>query len=113
MLDEIEQILKKHDMTGLMIVGNETNVDWRLQVEASWSCAKSEPVPGKNMSAFRIKAKAEDFPNKEAQKKCVEATIGNFVSTIDVMDRIREQLVKILTIINKSVPFIGRSTRED
>ena len=112
-LDEITAVLKKHDMTGIIIVGNRSHMDWRVHVEASWSCAKPEEVDGLSGVAIRIRCKREDFPSAEAQRACLERTIGMFVSAGDVMIRIQENIEGLLAQVSESVSFLGRSTREE
>lgn len=111
-LDEISAILKKHDMVGLVVVGNPTHCDWRVEIEASWSCARLDELPGGG-HALRIRSKLADYPSKKEQKKQIEATVGTFVTFNDTIDMIKEQFGKILVMISRSVDFIGRSTRED
>lgn len=106
-LDEISAVLKKHDMAGLIVVANETHVDYRIEVEASWSCAKFE------RDGIRIRCVEEDFATKEAQRKCLESTVGMVVTFTDVLRVIQANMIQLLEIISKYVDFHGRSTRED
>ena len=110
-LDEISAVLKKHDMMGLIIVGNETHCDWRMEVTASWSCAKVESEDEKGL-AIRIRAKRADYPTPEAQKRCVEATVGTFVTFGHAMTKLNEQLDTLLIGVAKQVDFLGKSTDE-
>lgn len=110
-LDEISAVLKKHDMMGLVIVGNETHCDWRMEVTASWSCARVESEDEKGL-AIRIRAKRADYATPEAQKRCVEATVGAFVTFGHTMEKLNEQLDTLLIAISKQVDFLGKSTDE-
>lgn len=113
-LDEITAVLKKHDMTGLIIVGNGTHVDWRLEIEATWSCARIEPDHGHpNAGAFvRIRSQRSKYPSAAAQKETLQATIGNFVSMSHALDILQENLTALLTMIGQKVDFLGKSTDE-
>lgn len=110
-MDEISALLKKHDMVGLIIVGNETHCDWRMDVASSWSCARVESEDEKGL-AIRIRAKRADYPTLEAQKRCVEATVGTFVTFGHTMTKLNEQLDTLLIGISKQVDFLGKSTDE-
>ncbi len=110
-LDEISAVLKKHDMVGLIIVGNPTHCDWRMEVAASWSCAWVEKDE-QGRECVRIRAKAADYPNKEAQKKTVEATVGTFVTFGHTFKKLDEQLDTLLVAIAGQVAFLGKSTDE-
>jgi hypothetical protein len=107
---ELRAVLKKHDVTGLIIVGNKTHVDFSMEVEASWSCAKL--THGEDGHAhIRIKALSQDFPNKEDHKEVLENTIGMFVTFNDVMRHLTEGINTILVRASKQVSFSGHSRR--
>jgi len=110
-LDEIGAVLKKHDMAGLVIIGNATHCDWRMEVSASWSCAQKEPHPNGG-DTIRIKAKRADYPSDEAQKKTVERTIGMFVTFDHTLTHLQKNLEKLLIAISGQVNFLGKSTDE-
>lgn len=110
-LDEISALLMKHDMTGLVVVGNQTHCDWRMEVAATWSCTWIEELAGGGY-ALRIKSKRKDYPSAEAQKLCLEQTVGNLVTFKDTLARLDEQLEKVLVMISKNVDFLGKSTDE-
>ncbi len=111
-LDEISAILKKHDMVGLFVVGNPTHCDWRMDIEASWSCAKTE-ADETGRVALRVRSKLADFPSKEAQHKCMEATVGTFVTLSDVNRKLGLTLDEILVMLSKHVDFRGGSRTEE
>jgi hypothetical protein len=110
-LDEISAVLKKHDMVGLVVVGNPTHCNWRMEVEASWSCAWLEK-DGTGRTALRVRSKLSEYPNREAQRKTMETTVGTFVTFNDVVGRVSPQLEQILIMLSKHVDFIGKSTDE-
>jgi len=110
-LDEISAVLKKHDMVGLVIVGNATHCDWRMNVEASWSCARFEEQADGNVG-IRVRAKREEFPSLGEQKQCVERTIGTFVTFQHWLRKMDEQLDPLLVAISTQVDFLGKSTEE-
>lgn len=111
-LDEISAVLKKHDMMGLVMVANRTHVDYRIEVEASWSCARLEKDAAGNCGV-RVRSKLADYPSKAAQKECVEATVGSFVTFSDVMRRLQVDIGALLVAVSKQISFTGKSTRED
>ncbi len=111
-LDEISALLKRHDMVGLVIVGNETHCDWRIEVAASWSCAWVEKEAATGRDVLRIRAKRTDYRTAEAQKRTVEATVGTFVTFGHTLKGMDEQLDKLLVAIAGQVDFLGKSTDE-
>lgn len=110
-LDEISAVLKKHDMAGLVIVGNPTHVDWRMEIEASWSCAWLEQT--ETGIILRVRSKQSEYPSKEAQKQTLEATVGTFVTFHDTLIRLDENVSQILVMLARHIDFLGKSTRED
>lgn len=111
-LDEITAVLKKHDAVGLVMVGNRTHTDWRMDIEASWSCAWLEKdEQGRHL--LRVRSKAKDYPSKEAQKESLQATIGTFVTFSDTLIRLGENVEQVLVMLAKNVEFMGKSTAED
>lgn len=111
-LDEISAVLKKHDMMGLVIVGNPSHCDWRMEVEASWSCARFEEQPDGKGVGIRVRSKRVDFASKWEQKRCLERTIGTFVTFQHWLKKMDEQLDPLLLAISKQVDFLGKSTDE-
>jgi hypothetical protein len=111
-LAELSAVLKKHDMAGLLIVSNQTHVDWRIEVEASWSCARIEK-DADGREGLRIRSKLEEYPSREAQKKTLESTVGTLVSMTDVLWMAGENIERMLKIVAQHVQFFGKSTRED
>lgn len=83
-LDEIEAVLKKHDMMGLIIVADSGETNFRMRVEASWSCAKLEVQPEsdgrRQVTAVRIRSKQGDFPTESERRECSSATINAFIN---------------------------------
>lgn len=110
-LDEISQVLAKHDMAGLFMVANKTHCDWRMEIAPSWSCASIENDGQRYL--IRVKSKLSDYPSREAQKECQERTVGTFVTFGDILDRLRLNVNHILTVISKHIDFLGKSTSED
>ncbi len=111
-LDEISAVLKKHDMGGLVMVANQSHVDFRMEISPSWSCARTVMDEEGNLAAIRIRAKREEYPSAEAQKECLEKTIGTFVTFDHTMTVLQEQIKAVLAMVAKQVDFLGKSTRE-
>lgn len=110
-LEEVAAVLRKHNMAGIVMVANATHCDYQMEISPSWSCAKFE-TDGKGNVSVRILSKLANYPNKEAQKAALEATIGMFVTFNDVMARLTEQNNKLLVMLGREVQFVGRSTLE-
>ena len=108
-LDEITALLKKHDLVGLVMVGDEQTVDYRMEVGASWSCAWLEQTPDGQV-ALRIRSRREDYPDAAERTKKLENTVGTFVTLLDCTQALEKNLEQVLVMIAKSVKFDGKST---
>jgi hypothetical protein len=111
-LEEISAVLKKHDMTGLVIVGNRSHVDWRIEIEASWSCAWLERQPDSSL-LLRVRSKRGDYPTQAAQNESLDRTVGTFVSFSDALVRLNENVEQVLVMLSKYMTIEGKSTTED
>lgn len=114
-LDEISAILKKHDMAGLVMVANKTHADFVMEISPSWSCARCEEHDraGGKAVMLRVRSKLVDYPNREAQKSSITATISTFVGFQSLMTRITEQLDKALVMISRSIKFASIAQEDD
>lgn len=105
-LDEISAILKKHDMAGMVMVANKSHVDWRMHVNTTWSCASFDGVE------LRVRSKLVDYPSREAQKECLESTVGTFVAFHDILERLKENVSTVLVTLSKHIEFNGKTTAD-
>ena len=108
---EIKAVLTKYDIAGVVVLASESHMEYLNHVVASWSCATIEQS-GRNV-LVRVRAKREDFPSKEAQRKCVSDTIGMIMGFADAQEHCREQMLLLASKIGAQVPFDHRSTHED
>lgn len=112
-LDEISAVLKKHDMAGLMIVGNRTHMDWRMEVNTTWSCAWLVPARDMKSSLLRVRSHREDYPSDAAQQADLKMTIGTFVLFSDCLEKLNTQMLQLLAQLSKNVDFLDESTEEE
>ncbi len=70
-VDEIQAILRKHDLAGVAFVASPTHTNYLLELTPSWVCMRME---GEN--TLRIRCKAADFPDKPAADAAMERTVG-------------------------------------
>lgn len=112
-LDEISAVLKKHDVTGIIVVGNRTHCDFRMHVTATWSCAVVVKEEGTDREMVKVRSKREDYPSREAQVEVINHTVGTFVTFSDILDRLNGNVKSLLVMISRHVQFIGRSTTEE
>jgi len=83
-----------------------------MEVEASWSCAWLEKdAEGRHL--LRVRSKAKDYPSREAQKESLQSTIGTFVTFLDTLVRLGENVTQVLVMLAQHVDFVGKSTGED
>lgn len=110
-MTEISAVLKKHNMAGVFVIGNETHCDWKMVIDPTWSCAWIEELDAQQF-AVRVRSKRADYPSSEAQEESVTRTVGMFVTFQHSLTKLNEQLDRVLLMISKSVKFDGKSTEE-
>jgi len=108
--EEIKSILVKYDIAAVVVLASQSHMEYLNHVIASWSCATLEKDAGRFM--LRIRAKREDFPSKEAQKKCVEDTTGMIMGFADAQLHCHEMMLKVAAMIGQQVPFEHFTTEE-
>lgn len=78
---EIEAILAKHDVAGVVLLSSTTHLEYLLELSPSWSCCRWEQHPeGK---VLRIKALRADYPSKEAHDLVLKDTVGLIMGFLD------------------------------
>jgi hypothetical protein len=113
-IDEIKEVLARHNCAGLVVVCDETDVAFVRRIDPPWSCAWMEPVPGDTDGrvAVRIRSKLVDYPgDTEAEKKAnqklqVEATTGMFMAFMGWADETFQQMTQITAMLAKHYPEI-------
>jgi hypothetical protein len=88
-IKELAAVLKKHDLTGTVIIQSPNNARYTMHLEASWTCIKH--VEG----GLQIRAKAKSGNDEERKK--LENTIGTVNAMIDLQKEMTSELEKIIT----------------
>lgn len=70
---EIMGVLKKHDIAGQIVLASPTHSEFRMKIDASWSCAFPEESELGMMIRFRCKK--DEIPDKELRRKRIEETL--------------------------------------
>jgi hypothetical protein len=104
---EINAILKKHDIMGLVMVTNQTHADWAMHVETSWTCTKFEG------NALRIRCKKEEVPDLETRKNLVKNTAGSFIAFVDLMRKMTENCAGILQCLHRAGIEVEHVSKEE
>lgn len=78
--DEIAAMLTKHDVCGYLLLQGKNTADFRMHIDASWSCLTFEPHPDGGMVA-RFKAAMKTGGPEEKQR--ANWTFGMLLSTMD------------------------------
>lgn len=106
-MEEIKAVLRKYDIAGIVFLGSQSHSEFLLGINPSWSCAKFEAE-----NELRIRAKREDFPSLEAQKKCLTDTVGMLAGFRDLAENAQENLGNVLAMLGKHIEISHRSTLE-
>lgn len=98
-IEEIKAVLSKHDLAGMVMVQAPKESAFLNVIDPSWSVAKYEET--REGTAIRIRAKAEHFPSRAAQKEAVEWTCGMVIGFMLQAERTREQFEQIAGVLGQ------------
>lgn len=90
---EIEAVLKKHNLVGLIIVSNETHADWIMSIDRDWTCCHFEG------EFLRVRT-PKDKPIKE-RMLFLRNTIATFSVFVDIMEKMHSQLMGLMQAISQ------------
>ncbi len=106
-INEIKEILAKHDLAGFVIVSSMDDVAYLRKIDPTWSCAWMEETGPDRQVTVRIRSKLEDYGgDKERQKREIEATTGMFLTFHGWAERTREQMSQVTRMFAKTFPMI-------
>jgi len=108
---EIEAILQKHDVAGLVILSSPTHLEYQLHVAARWSCCLNEDH-GEKGKAIRIKALRADYPSKEAQAETLKNTVGLILGMSDCCESMIRNLTAVAQMIGTKME-VSHFTRHE
>lgn len=97
--DEIEAVIKKHDLGGLIILANPQRTVFRHLLDPSWSCAKV----GDN--GLHIRSKRVDYATEEEQRRTLAATISLIEGTRFVAEQQAKNLNHVLGMLAEHVDY--------
>jgi len=92
---EIKAILGRYDIAGIVAISSKDGTEFLQELSPSWSCSK---IIGDEL---RFKAKREDYPSMEAQKEAVTSTTGMIMGFLNVADRLKEDLERVVEMLGK------------
>lgn len=110
-MEEIKAVLEKYDIGAEVILASETHLEYLHAYDPTWSCASIEKLPD-GTHGIRVRAKLADFPDREAQKKCLEQTVGMFAGFYDAMEKSQEVMVTVMKMVGEVLEFEHITTEE-
>jgi hypothetical protein len=96
---EIVGVMKKYDLCGALFLTDPEQVSHYVKLDASWTCTTYDGQQA------RILLKADMYPSKETQNKCISESAGTVMGLIDTMKAVEENLTIVAEMIGKHVPF--------
>lgn len=92
---EIQAVLKKHDIGGVVLLASQTNTHFSYELCPSWSCARVEA------DGIRIKALRKDFASREAQQKVLTDTTGMILGFHTTLLHVAEQMQSLALVLGR------------
>jgi hypothetical protein len=105
---EIQALLEKHDLAGMIVLQAPDHLEFLKVLSPSWSVARLNEETGE----LRIRAKREEFPSAEEQKRCVEATIGMVLGFLGQAERDVEAFTMVAKLLGRHFEISHREEME-
>lgn len=99
-MDEIKSVLKKHDIAAYVLLSSETHMEYLREFSPTWSCVRIEEIDADNWG-IRIRSQRADFQSLEAQKKCLESSVGMLFGFADVLEKEKKHLAEIIHMVGQ------------
>lgn len=96
--DEITAIIKKHDLTGMIVLQDCKRGVHSVQLQATWNATTHE-----DKGTIRIKADSASGPVEEAEK--LKNSVGSLLALMDVLNNRAKELEGLAMEIAKQVKF--------
>lgn len=96
---EIQEVLKKHDVGGHVVLVSKTHGEYLYHLSPSWSCVKIEPSENAEAPSIRFKSKAADYGSEEKRNEVIQQSAALLFTLRDLTGRafmIFEQMTVVL-----------------
>lgn len=108
--EEIKAILRKYDITGVIVVSSKTHTDFQVEIEATWNAIRV--VDGPQGMGIRFRCNAESHPDLKARGEAARLSLSTLLGTVDAMNAVMEGLNTLLIKVGERIPFDHRSDFE-
>lgn len=99
-MDEIRAVLKKHDIGAYVLLASETHMEYLREFSPSWSCVRIEEISPDSWG-IRIKALRSEFESLEAQKTCLNNSVGMLFGFADTLKEEIGHLHEVMAMVGK------------
>jgi hypothetical protein len=100
-LEQIMAIIKANDLAGAVFLQSAYDLEYKIEISPSWSCAVFTPPDATGRSGIRFRAMGTDFATKEEQKKSVEATTGMMMAFQNQFSHWNENFLRLLSMLGQ------------
>lgn len=97
-INEIEQVLRRHDLAGVAIVSSPSHTHYLHHIEATWSCCRMESPHG-----LRFRCKRADYPTEAEWKETMRISCGLVAGFEHALESSAQQLRRLLLALGKKV----------
>lgn len=99
-MEEIKAILRKHDVAAVVLLSSPKHMEFLYGLTPTWSCAKLEPHPDGG-EAIRIRSSRDEYVSEDAQRQCLEYTIGMFMGFFSLLKQAEDQMLNITALLGQ------------
>ena len=107
-MEEIKPILKKYDCAAIVLLSSSDNMEFLYELSPTWSCAKLN-----SNGELRIRAKANEYPDKSMQKRTVEKTTGIFFGFLDLLEKAKRDMSSVANLLASHFKDITHWSKEE
>lgn len=97
-MQEIEEILKSHDVAGMVLISSPTSIEF-LNFFPTWTCLTFNP----QTKELRLKCKRSDYPNEDSHKRILTDSIGTLMGFIDASRERADAMEQLVIRISQDV----------
>lgn len=109
-MEKIKEILRLHDIAGIVVLQSETHAEWLNHLSPSWSAARM--FKDERGEGIHVKALAKDYPSPEAHQHALEVTSGMLCGFREGALKISSNMETVLAMLTEKLGGIDHISRE-
>lgn len=97
-MEEIKEVLRRHDVAGIVLLQSKTHGEWLNHINPSWSAAWME-----DEDLLRIRARRADYQSMAARDEALRLTTSMLCGFRDGAQRVHDNMESVLKVLSDTV----------